>query len=234
MEDLKIPDLIVTTDVPENTVKKVYNRNARYAQEYIKDSEKLIIKSNIMNMIMLIDECDEPIEIKRLTNILKNMIILHGKELKNMPDCILNIERALKMQELCYDIYVLYKILHNIKFNSVVDNIHFRHIEQDIECFPPIPPEERIILENKIKYMRFNYQAKKKQDAFKVGQIVGAKDKENKWWLSRILHVYNDHQRDGFWYYVRFEGWGELHDEWIYSETYRVRRFNSRKHFLKK
>ena len=234
MEELKLPELIDTTYISHKPVKKVYKRESQYDKEYIKDSEKLLIKSNIMNMISLIDDCDEPAETKRLHNILKNMIILHGKQLINMPEFILNVERVLKTQESCYEIYVLFKILHNIKFNSVIDNIHFRYVEQDIECFPPIPPEERAILEKKIKYITFTYQAKKKQDAFKVGQIVGAKDKENKWWLSRILHVYNDPQRDGFWYYVRFEGWGELHDEWIYSETYRVRRFNPRKHFLKK
>jgi hypothetical protein len=234
MDDLKMPELIDTLDIPEVPLKKVYRQKSEFVGEYVKDTEKLIIKTNIMNMILMMDECDEPIEIKKMSNMLKNMIILHGKVLKTMPECIVNIERALKIQKLCYDVFVLYKLLHNIKFNTVIDNIHFRYIDENIQQFPPIVPEDRKILENKIKYMRFSYQVKKKNEAFKVGQIVGARDKEHKWWLSRVLHVYDDQQKSGFWYYIRFEGWGELHDEWIYSDTYRVRWYNPRKHYLKK
>ena len=165
---------------------------------------------------------------------LKNVIILNGKILKSMPEFIKTMEGMLKLHELRYDIYVIYKMLYNITNGKLQDNMHFRFVEHDIQKFPPMPAEDRIALEKKIKYMRFSYQAKKKHDAFKVGQIVGAKDKENKWWLSRIIHVFNDPERPGFWYYVRFEGWGSMNDEWIYSETYRVNWFNPRKHQLKK
>ena len=82
--------------------------------------------------------------------------------------------------------------------------------------------------------MRFSYQAKKKCIPFTVGQIVGARDKEMNWWLSRILHVHRNEERGGHWYYVRFEGWGPIYDEWIFSETCRIKQFNPQKHFLKK
>lgn len=233
MDELKMPELIDTPDIPLNP-KKDYQHKNEYVSEYIDDTAKLLVKTNIMNTLTLIEECDEPIERKKMINMVKNMVILHGKILKTMPIFIKNIEGSLMNQELHYDIFVIFKMLYNIKINKLQDNIHFRSVNENIKKHPPIEPEEMAIIERKIKYMRFSYQTKKKHDPFKVGQIVGAKDKEMKWWLSRILHVHNDDERAGYWYYVRFEGWGPIHDEWIYSETYRVKLFNPRKHFLKK
>ena len=206
--------------------------------EFIPDMEKILIKSNIMNLITLSQDCEEPVEIKKILNMIKNSLILYGKTLKNMPIFLKSFEESLingnLQKDHQYDIYVIYKMIHNIKNNIPGDNIHFRYVEENARKYPPIPEYERILLERKVKYLTYSYQAKKKHDPFTIGQIVGAKDKENKWWLSRVLHVFNDKERAGYWYYIRFEGWGVMHDEWIYSETYRVRYYNSRKHFLKK
>lgn len=233
MEDLKMPQLINTPDIPINP-RKTYRFKSEYVGEYIKETEKLLIKTNIMNILTFIEDCVEPMEINKMMCILKNTIILHSKTLATMPEFITKLERTLKQHTLCYDIYVIYKMIYNITNGDIQDNIHFRYVDENIRKYPPIPQEDRSALEQKIKYMRFSYQAKKKHEAFKVGQIVGAKDKENKWWLSRVLYVFNDPERSGFWYYIRFEGWGPIHDEWIYSETYRVKWFNPRRHFLKK
>lgn len=226
-------DLIDTPDIPLNTQKE-YRRDAVYVSEYIKDTEKLLIKTNILSLLDLIYDCEELIKKKKLLNMLKNMIILHGKILKNSPLFIKNLRSVLTGHDLQYDIFVIYKLLNNITNNKLHDNIHFRYVNEKIQKYPSLTPEEEAIIENKVKYMRFSYQSKKKHEPFKVGQIVGAKDKEMKWWLSRILHIHNDVERDGYWYYVRFEGWGALHDEWINSETFRVKWFNPRKHYLKK
>jgi hypothetical protein len=233
MSKINMPNLIDTPDIPLNPQKK-YRHKAEYVSEYIDDTEKLLVKTSIMDMITLIEDCDEPIEKKKMLNVIKNMVILHGKIIKTMPEFIKNVERSLMRQELQYDILVIHKILYNITNNNLQDNIHFRHVNENIQKYPNIEPEEIAIIARKIKYMRFSYQAKKKHTPFIVGQIVGAKDKEMKWWLSRIIHVHNDTERAGYWYYIRFEGWGPIHDEWIYSETYRVKWFNARKHFLKK
>ena len=77
-------------------------------------------------------------------------------------------------------------------------------------------------------------QIKKFPQMFKEDQIVGAKDKENNWWLARVLNVFTTPECDSHWYYVRFEGWGAKHDEWINARTYRVRNYNPKKHFLKR
>jgi len=233
----KLIDISEMSEIPIVINKKYINKknlNAVYMDEHVDDIEKLIIKTNISNIINSIEECENLIETKQMVNALKNMIILHGKIIKNMPVFIKNIECSLKNYKLKYDSIVIYKMLFNLKENKIKENYHFRVINITVKKYPPLTIEERTILEKKIKYTRFSYQAKKKRNPFKVGQIVGAKDKENKWWLSRILHVHNDEERSGYWYYVRFEGWGPIHDEWIYSETFRVNWFNARKHFLKK
>lgn len=233
-DDLQMPSLIDTADIPMKPKKNVYCRDAVYASEYIGETDRLLVKTNIIGILTLMDECEDQIEKKKMISMLKNMVILHGKILKHMHEFIKNIEGALSNQELCYDTFVLYKMMNNIKKKKLQDNIHFRYVNENIQKYPSLTPEDQMIIDHKIKYMRFSYQAKKKREPFKVGQIVGAKDKEMKWWLSRILHVHDDHERSGYWYYIRFEGWGPMHDEWIYSETFRVKLFNPRKHFLKK
>ena len=68
---------------------------------------------------------------------------------------------------------------------------------------------------------------------FEVGQIVGAKDKERKWWMARILYVFIDPDYPYPWYYVHFEGWRDVHNEWI-SSPFRIKKFNPRRDFLKR
>lgn len=226
----------IKTEIPKKEYKPFDPKTLRaaYVSEYIDDTGKLLVKTNISNILTLIDECDDSTTVRQMTSMLKNMIILHGKQLQTMPQFVKNIEGSLTDHELRYDVFVIYKMLHNITNRMIHDNIHFRSVNENIQKYPPLSTESRIILEKKVKYMRYSYQAKKKRTPFEIGQIVGAKDKEMKWWLSRILHVHNEPNRSGYWYYIRFEGWGPIHDEWIYSETYRVRWFNARKHFLKK
>lgn len=71
-----------------------------------------------------------------------------------------------------------------------------------------------------------------KKCLYKVGQIVGARDSERKWWMSRILYIFEDPEFPYPWYYVHFEGWSEIQNEWI-SSPFRVRRFNPKRDFLK-
>jgi hypothetical protein len=125
-------------------------------------------------------------------------------------------------------------MLNNIRKKKFADNLHYREINQVMSSAPPIPVEERIAIEKNLPTFRYSRQIKKKLKPFKVDQIVGAKDKENKWWLARILHVHNTPNASHVWYYVYFEGWGSAHNEWINSSTYRVRAYNPRRHFLKR
>ncbi len=201
-------------------------------REFDSECNRLIIENMIItNASMLCDEQSTDLE-HSLLGMMKNLIIIHGKNIS--PTCIKRLERYFNKISNNYIKLVLFKMIHNIVANKANDNIVFREITKPLSKLPPISTEDRLYIEKNLPHYNYSRQIKKTLPKFKVGQIVGAKDKENNWWLSRVLHVYDTPRKNSYWYYIRFEGWGKHHDEWICSDTYRVRFFNSRKHFLKK
>lgn len=209
----------------------IYKKRARN-REFDAECRILIIENTLIsNASLLCDEQSTDLE-HQLLGVMKNLIILHGKDLTEI--CIEKLSRYFNKISNNYIKSVLFKMLHNIKSGNSNDNIAFRDVSLPVIKLPPIPAEDRIYIEKNLPHYNYSRQLKKIPPKFKVGQIVGAKDKENKWWLSRVLHVYDTPQKNSYWYYIRFEGWGKMHDEWICSNTYRVRYFNPHKHFLKK
>jgi hypothetical protein len=80
----------------------------------------------------------------------------------------------------------------------------------------------------KIRVLSAIKAGKRPPQEFAVGEIVGARDRENNWWMSRVLAVFTYEQH--VVYYVEFLGWGEQFNEFIpYSRT-RIRRFNPKVH----
>jgi hypothetical protein len=212
--------------IPKNTIYK----------EYTNELNTLLIKSNIMNQITLIhevSESDDKTHLHQLYNMLKNTLIIHGKTLYKMTDFTNEIDNYLSLIELNYNRCIIHKMISNIKNNNYMENIYFREITYAVSNVPPMSVTERMSIEENLPQFRYSRQIKKKQAPFNVDDIVGAKDKENKWWLARILHRFDAPETEDYWYYIRFENHGPLHDEWICSKTYRVRYFNPKKHFLK-
>lgn len=65
------------------------------------------------------------------------------------------------------------------------------------------------------------------QPLFTKNEIVGAKDKEGRWWMSQILDIIQyDHHNI---YYVSFLGWGDRFNEFI-TNTSRIKKYNPRRH----
>ena len=212
--------------IPKNTIYK----------EYTNELNTLLIKSNIMNQITLIhevSESDDKTHLHQLYNMLKNTLIIHGKTLYKMTNFTNEIDNYLSLIELNYNRCIIHKMISNIKNNNYMENIYFREITYAVSNVPPMSVTERMSIEENLPQFRYSRQIKKKQSPFNVDDIVGAKDKENKWWLARILHRFDAPETEDYWYYIRFENHGPLHDEWICSKTYRVRYFNPKKHFLK-
>ena len=212
--------------IPKNTIYK----------EYTNELNTLLIKSNIMNQITLIhevSESDDKTHLHQLYNMLKNTLIIHGKTLYKMTDFTNEIDNYLSLIELNYNRCIIHKMISNIKNNNYMENIYFREATYAVSNVPPMSVTERMSIEENLPQFRYSRQIKKKQAPFNVDDIVGAKDKENKWWLARILHRFDAPETEDYWYYIRFENHGPLHDEWICSKTYRVRYFNPKKHFLK-
>jgi hypothetical protein len=245
MGDLILPEFIdlSTTNLldlgtPVTYVKeKPASTESQYMKEYESESHTLIMKSTILNQITLIQEIDDS-EYKtvnhQMYNILKNMLILHGSVISRMPTFITEIENCMTLIELSYSRYVIHKMINNLRNGVHKDNIHFRESNTVVSNIPPMTVEERMAIEEKLPQFRYSRQIKKKQKPFNVGEIVGAKDKENKWWLARVLHRHDASDSPDHWYYIRFENCDAMHDEWISSKTYRVRYFNPKKHFLKR
>lgn len=211
------------------------NRRKPKYREHHDDMQLHVIKSTLLNQLNVIDVVP-PSERYIHIKLMQNMLIVHGACLAREPEFVELLFRRVYQLELKYDSIVLFKMLSNIKGGNHIDNIHFRYVEDvNLNNVPPIPAEARLQIEKTLPQMRYQKQLKKRsKKIFKVGQIVGARDKENKWWLSRVLHVCQPADTNTCWYLIRFEGWNSLHDEWINSNTYRVRSFNPKKHILKR
>jgi len=227
-----------TADLTDNGKPMAYKESTSYlCREYENDMVPLMVKTNILEIIDMLSKLEDS-EDKSITyqtmGLLRNTIILHRKTLEKNPSIVKMANNALAGIELNYDRYTLHKMFHNIMEGKSIDNLHFRNVNETVSDVPPIPAEERISIENKLQYFRFTKQVKKKLKPFKQGEIVGAKDKENNWWLARVLYVYTTPEIPDYWYYIRFEGWGPKHDEWINSNRYRVQAFRPKKHFLKR
>lgn len=73
----------------------------------------------------------------------------------------------------------------------------------------------------------------KYKQKFDVGQIVGAYDVTGKPWMAKILHVFKPEHSNLVWYFVHYEGFNSVLDEWI-PQGRRIRFFNPYKHKYKK
>ena len=129
--------------------------------------------------------------------------------------------------ELGYSHLIIY---YNEIFN---DNAYGDYLENKTMLLPVIMPEwqNEKIKEYQTKQLQIERrkQLKRPITIHKKGAYVGARDKEGKWWLSKILAVY--HECEHIIYYVEFLNWGEQFNEFI-SDTNRIRKYNSKQHPL--
>ena len=239
VDELKLADIIChdsdLTNVVPNTKEYTLN-SAGYGKEYHTEMNTLILKSTIVNYILLIldiEDSDDKTILHALYGSFRNLIILHGRDLSQMPKFTDELKIRILSLKSTWDRNIIFKMIHNIQSNKYCNNIDFRDIHINSGALPPISAEDRIIIEKTLPQYTHMRHIKKTPNPFNIGEIVGAKDKEHKWWLSRILHRYENKESADYWYYIRFENQNSIHDEWINSNTYRVRKFNPKKHFLK-
>lgn len=78
-----------------------------------------------------------------------------------------------------------------------------------------------------LQQMYIRKMSKKTPPAYEVGEIIGAKDKEGRWWMSKVLARY---EYQG-WpvYYVEFINWGDKFNEFI-ADGFRLRKYNPKIH----
>lgn len=212
-----------------------------FSHEYATEGILLVIKNTIFNLINMIIDAEDNDDSKSATayvHLLINTIIINGKILEQSKAVTCTIQEKIACLSNSYSIMCLHKMLVNILQCQSCDNIHFRVIQHIANKYPPMAENVRKIIELRLPQFRYRKQIQelrnKQPPRFKVNQIVGGRDKTNRWWLSRVLHVYTDHNSKFHWYYVHFEGWPKCSREWICSSSYSIRPFNPKRHILKR
>ena len=122
-----------------------------------------------------------------------------------------------------HDLVYYYNLIFNDKMYNDVG---------DINIFEPVLSVEWInekikLYQNKCREIEIRKKLKDKSYKYEKGEIVGAKDKEGRWWMSQVLEIFNYNQH--CIYYIEFLGWGEEFNEFI-VDKFRIARYNPLKH----
>lgn len=194
----------------------------------------------------LLGRCSQEIEqgsIGSSVDDLKIFIMLHEAAIKGMPALVSLLDSNM----------TVYIAKHGLPFKKehklITGSPRFdQHVIEDIKyaeqpTLPPIAAEDMLAIDAQIKEScRLNALRlaaldgkvrKECQNVYAVGQIVGARDSERRWWMARILFIFDDPKYPYPWYYVHFENWDDIHNEWI-SSPYRIKRFNPRRDILRR
>lgn len=121
--------------------------------------------------------------------------------------------------------YVSFIPLYNEIFNDKL----YENVEV-LDSYQVVLSQEFIIEKTKEYTDNLNNLLNKKylvKLSFDVDEIVGAKDKSGKWWMSRVLAIYNYNSH--VVYYVEFLGWGTQFNEFI-SDKFRIEKYKPKKH----
>ena len=147
--------------------------------------------------------------------------------LKSIPEALAIIKgffHKLIVDDRRYDIISVYNELFCDEVYKVIDKYNERYvIPQDILNKALDDYNKKIA--SFIKKTHTLYKMK----TFTEGQIIGAQDREGRWWLSQVITMvtYGQHRC----YYVRFCGWDECFNEWI-ADPYRLQWYNYKRHKL--
>lgn len=213
-------------------------------QDEFGDSKSDLVEQMITSLIR---RCSQEVEDKVIgvaVDDLKIFIRLHSNTIKMRDQLVKVLEKTLTVYIVKYGLpftkeYVLVTGIN--KFEDFAVQGERKYVEQP--TLPPLAAEDVVLIEEQVeKNCRWNVlknnsgcleKEKRITTKYKVGQIVGARDSERRWWMSRILFVFEDPKYPYPWYYVHFEGWSDIQNEWI-SSPYRIKCFNPRRDFLKR
>jgi hypothetical protein len=116
-------------------------------------------------------------------------------------------------------------------YNEIYSDNQYADIA-DTDVFYPTLTEEwktEMIRQYQDQQTQIEYRRnlRRKPPQFELNEIVGAKDKEGRWWLSKVLAIYSCGKHSV--YYVEFAGWGDQFNEFI-VDRYRIEKFKPKKH----
>jgi hypothetical protein len=121
------------------------------------------------------------------------------------------------------------------RYNAIFNDGLYNGLQnggRDVAIYP-VTPDETLLATYIKEYQTevHDIEARKRINAkppkYEVGEIVGAQDKEGRWWLSQVLKIYS--YLGQHMYYVEFLGWGTQFNEFIVS-PFKIQRFNPKKH----
>jgi hypothetical protein len=85
--------------------------------------------------------------------------------------------------------------------------------------------------QRKIRQLEIANRLNKAEPKYAVKEIVGAQDKEGRWWMAQVLEVFS--YKKHHLYYVEFVNWGDQFNEFI-SNHNKLQKYNPKKHKLYK
>jgi hypothetical protein len=176
-------------------------------------------------------------DIKKIDIYLKNLELIHEEtDIDKIKTAIELCTYAHKgNSDICKELFYKYIKECDYKFLiPIYNNLYTDRIFDDLEMITIHITEEekkRLIAEYKTYVNKKKEEMKSNtgivENRFYKGEIIGAQDKEGKWWMAQILEFW--YYNKNYMYYVSFIGWGEDFDEFITSR-HRIRKYDSRRH----
>lgn len=184
---------------------------------------------------------------------IKDYIVTQKERPKNYEEMLLDPSKQLTaLYLLQYDhealisnpklTLIVKALFHQLIYNEemfelipVYDNIFNDNLYHDIkftkEVMEPLTKQDietlTTSMQEQIRQQQIQRRVNLKPPKYAVNEIIGAQDKEGRWWMSQVLAVLSCHNQHV--YYVSFLGWGELFNEFI-ATPYRLNKFNPKKH----
>lgn len=144
-------------------------------------------------------------------------------------------EELLLIKAVFHELIVRFNRVNNIsKYNAIFNDGQFDKLQASIDVnITPVEMSDKDKQSFLLDYQKRMHEEEirkrlnSKPAKYVVGDIVGAQDKEGRWWMSRVLAVFNYMQQH--MYYIEFLGWGETFNEFIVSPL-RIQWYNPKKH----
>jgi hypothetical protein len=122
---------------------------------------------------------------------------------------------------------IFYKVMFEMPDEPIVE-LYKKYFDDNILDYAP-----EVKLDDKERERLIGLYKKKQEkpdtwtSKYAKGEVVGAQDKEGRWWMSEVLEVFM--YKGHCMYYVKFFGWGDQFNEFI-TAPYKIRRYNPLKH----
>lgn len=211
-------------EIPVHTVDTLLNTLTHNYDQTQPDETEIASYNQLMCKILSTDASMNDKDIEDITNDL----VKYKCIIKSLPDTISIIKN------LFYSIIVTQRKERFVEqYNQIFKDNFYADLKKYYTKMPIIPQDvldAALATHNKnvADFMKRS-QSYLKMPNFYDGQIIGAMDRNDKWWMARVITSvkYGPHKA----YYVEFCGWDQMFNEWI-SDRRRLKYYNRFRHLL--